>query len=50
MIKNEEGKTLIGPPLTAGMAGVILVPRLAAVGAIAVLVASCALVVERVAE
>jgi CBS domain-containing protein len=50
LIKNEEGKTLIDLPLTTGVVGAILVPRLAAIGAIAVLAGRCTLVVERVAE
>jgi hypothetical protein len=50
LIKNEEGKTLIDLPLTTGVVGAILAPRLAAIGAIAVLAGRCTLVVERVAE
>ncbi len=47
-IKNEEGKILIDIPLTFGVVGAILVPQLAAIGAIAALVTHCTLVVEKV--
>ena len=50
IIKNEEGKTLIEIPLTLGVVGAVLLPVLAAVGAIAALVADCTIVVEKVAE
>ncbi len=43
--KNE--KTLIVLPLTLGVVGAILVPALAAVGAIAALVTECTIKVER---
>ena len=46
-IKNEKGKTLIEIPLTIGAIGAILLPTLAAVGAIAALVTKCSIVVER---
>ncbi len=48
VIKNEEGKVLIDIPLTFGVVGAILVPQLAAIGAIAALVTHCTLVVEKV--
>jgi hypothetical protein len=50
IIKNEEGKTLIEIPLTLGVVGAVLLPVLAAVGAIVALVADCTIVVEKVAE
>ena len=50
IIKNEEGKTLIEIPLTLGVVGAVLLPVLAAVGAIAALVADCTIVVEKVEE
>lgn len=50
IIKNEEGKTLIEVPLTLGVVGALLLPTLAAVGAIAALVADCTIVVEKVEE
>ena len=49
-IKNEEGKTLIEIPLTIGVVGTVLLPALAAIGAIAALVADCTIVVEKVEE
>jgi uncharacterized membrane protein YvbJ len=49
VIKNEQGKTVFEMPATAGVVGVILVPWLAALGAIAALATRCTLVVERAA-
>ena len=49
-LQNEEGKTLIEVPLTLGVVGAMLLPVLAAVGAISALVADCTIVVEKVAE
>jgi hypothetical protein len=49
-IKNKEGKSLIEIPLTFGVVGVLLLPTLAALGAIAALVTECRIVVERVEE
>jgi len=50
ILKNEEGRTLIELPLTLGVVGAVLAPQLAALGAIAVLVARCTVVVEKVTE
>jgi len=50
IIKNDEGKTLIEFPVTVGVAGALLVPVWAAVGAIAAIVTSCSIEVERVVE
>ena len=50
IIKNEEGKTLIEVPLTMGVIGAVLLPVLAAIGAIAALVTDCTIVVEKVEE
>lgn len=47
-IKNEEGKILVDIPLTLGVVGAVLVPQLAAIGAIAALVARATIVVEKV--
>ena len=51
-LQNEEGKTLIEVPLMLGvagaMAGAILAPVWAAIGAIAALVVKLRIVVERV--
>lgn len=46
IIKDKTGKTLIELPLTLGVVGVVLVPVLAAVGAIAALVTECTITVE----
>jgi hypothetical protein len=47
IIKNEDGRTLIDIPLTIGVVGALLVPQLAAIGAIAALVAHGTVVVEK---
>jgi len=47
IIKNEKGDTLVEFPLTVGAIGALLLPALAAVGAVAALVANCTIVVER---
>ena len=49
-IKNKEGKTLIEIPLTLGVVGAVLLPTLAAIGAIAALVTECTIVVEKTKE
>ena len=46
IIKNEEDKELIEIPLTWGVVGVLLVPVLAALGAIAALVTDCTIIVH----
>lgn len=46
-IKNKDGKTLLEVPLTVGVAGLVLAPTLAAIGALAALLTECTLVVER---
>lgn len=50
IIRNADGHTLIDIPLTAGVVGVWLAPQLAAIGAIAALLGSGSIVVEKVAE
>ncbi len=50
IIKNKGDKTLIEVPLTVGVAGVVLAPTLAAIGALAALLTECTLVIEREAE
>lgn len=47
IIKNTEGKTLIEIPMTIGVIGAVLLPVLAAVGAIAALAAQFTIVVEK---
>lgn len=48
IIKNDEGRTLIEFPVSIGVAGAVLLPVWAAVGAIAALVADCTIEVERI--
>lgn len=50
VIKNDEGRTLIEFPVSIGVAGAVLLPVWAAVGAIAALVTDCTIEVERSAE
>lgn len=47
VIKNEQGKTLIELPVTVGVAGALLMPVWAAIGALAAVVANCKIMVER---
>ena len=47
IIRNDKGNTLIEFPMTIGVIGAVLLPVLAAVGAIAAIVTDCELVVER---
>ena len=49
-VKNREGKSLIEIPLSLGVVGILLLPTLAALGAIAALVTECAIVIERIEE
>ncbi len=46
-IKNDEGKTIVDFPLTVGVVGALLLPQLAALGAIAALLTNCTLLVEK---
>ena len=47
IIKDKEGKVLIEFPLTIGVVGMVLLPTLAAVGAVAALVTEATIVVEK---
>lgn len=47
IVKNEKGNTLLEIPATVGVIGVILVPWLAALGAIAAVATKCTVIVER---
>jgi len=47
IIKNEKSETVIEIPLTFGAIGAILLPTLAAVGAVAALVTKCTIIVEK---
>ena len=47
IIKDKEGKTIFEIPLTFGVVGALIVPQLAAIGAIAALLAEATVVVEK---
>jgi len=49
-VRNRDGKSLIEIPLTFGVVGALLLPTLAALGAVAALVTECDIVVERVED
>jgi hypothetical protein len=46
-IEDKNGKTILIFPLTIGVVGAVLVPPLAAIGAIAALLTECTIKVER---
>lgn len=46
-IEDKSGKAIIVLPLTVGVVGAVLVPALAAIGAIAALITECTIKVER---
>ena len=50
VIRNAKGVTLLEIPLVLGLAGAVLAPVWAAVGALAALVAKLTLVIERVKD
>jgi hypothetical protein len=50
IIKNEEGEQVIEIPLTVGVVGALLLPALAAIGAVAALLSKCTIEVERESE
>lgn len=50
VIENEDGKVLVEIPLTFGVIGALLLPTLAAIGAVAAVVTSCTIRVERVGD
>lgn len=47
IIKNEVGETVIEIPLTIGAVGALLMPALAAVGALAALLTKCTIIVVK---
>jgi hypothetical protein len=47
IIKDKDGKTVMEIPLTIGVAGILLAPTLAAVGAIAALLTEATVIVEK---
>jgi hypothetical protein len=46
-IKGKDGKTIVEFPVTVGVIGALLVPALAALGAVAALVTECTIVIEK---
>ena len=48
IIVKQDDRTLLEIPLTLGVAGILLVPTLAALGAVAALVTECTIIVEKV--
>lgn len=46
-VKNKEGETIAVFPLSAGVAGILLAPALAAMGALSAVLTECTLTVER---
>jgi hypothetical protein len=46
-IHNKEGKEIMNFPLTLGVAGAVLAPVFAAVGALAAVLTECTIVVEK---
>ena len=50
VIKNEEGKTLLEIPLSFGAVGAILLPTIAALGALAALVTNCTIEIHKATE
>ena len=47
IIKDKDGKTVMEIPMTFGVVGALLVPQLAAIGAIAALITEATVVVEK---
>ena len=47
IIKDREGKVLMEVPMTLGVAGALIAPQLAAIGAVAALIAEATLIVEK---
>lgn len=47
IIKNEKGKEIMEIPLTVGAVGILIAPILAAIGALAVFLTECSVVVVK---
>jgi len=47
VIKNDDGKTLIEIPVAIGVAGALLIPVWAGIGAVAAVVTNCTIEIER---
>jgi len=50
VVKNDDGRTLIEFPVSIGVAGAVLLPVWATVGAVAAIVTKCTIEVERQLE
>jgi len=50
VIKTDEGRVLIEFPVSIGVAGAVLLPVWAAVGAVAAIVTQCTIEIERESE
>jgi hypothetical protein len=50
IIRDKQGRTFMEIPLTVGLAGVLLAPTLAAIGAVAALVSEAQVIVEKVED
>ena len=48
IIKDKDGKSVMEIPMTIGVVGALVVPQLAAIGAIAALLTEATVVVEKV--
>ena len=46
-VRGKDGNEIISFPVTVGVAGIILAPIFAAVGAVAALATECTIVIER---
>jgi IMP dehydrogenase/GMP reductase len=49
-VKNDTGKVLLEIPLTVGIVGTLLLPQLAALGALGALIANLTIAIEREKE
>ena len=49
-VRNRGGETVFELPLTLGVVGALLLPTLAALGAVAALLTECTIVVERIVD
>jgi hypothetical protein len=48
VIIKQDDRTILEIPLTLGVAGILVAPTLAALGAVAALVTECTIIVEKV--
>jgi len=46
-VKDKDGNEIISFPVTVGVAGLVLAPVFAAIGAVAALATECTIVIER---